>query len=159
MQVFLTLIRVIGDFVKKILEAAIERAIRAEAARQAAQVANSLNSIRFVGKLVMHAGFGKKYNSRFAKAQAWLDNEVLKDCEPFTPLRTGTLRDSGTLGTQIGAGQVKWITPYASRQYKNGRLPGASKTGPLRGRYWFERAKAVHKDKWIRGVKQIIKNG
>ena len=98
--------------------------------------------------------FRNRWQRNFSEAQKWLDNEVLVGCEPYIPLRTGFLIQSGILGTQIGIGQVQWIAPYAKAQYYSPRKPG-SETGPLRGPFWFERAKAVFKDLWIAGARAI----
>lgn len=99
--------------------------------------------------------FAPKWTRRFSRAQMFVDSEVLRLSEPFIPLRTGTMIKSGILGTKVGSGTVKWIAPYSKRQYRRGRSPGTSSTGPLRGRYWFERMKEVHGKKIITGAKKI----
>lgn len=86
-------------------------------------------------------GFAAKWNKRFEAVQKFVDSEVLRRVEPYVPLRTGTMIRTGILGTKVGSGAVKWIAPYSSNQYYRGRKPGASKSGPLRGRFWFERWK------------------
>lgn len=108
------------------------------------------------GKAVLEwsTSFRQKWQRRFSAAQKFVDSEVLRDCEPYTPLLTGMLIKSGILATDIGSGLVQWIAPYARRQYYSKRKPG-SQTGPLRGPYWFERAKAVHKAQWIAGAQKI----
>ena len=80
---------------------------------------------------------------------------MLRYSEPFTPLLTGTLIKSGILGTIIGSGTVSWITPYAKRQYYRGRRPGTQQAGPFRGRYWFERMKAVRGETIVKGAKKF----
>src|SRR5215204_4264859 len=123
MNVLAILAKAIKDYVINLIMAKIEAKI--EAARAGVTTVKELNkffgSIRFGATFNWRPGFHKKWNGRFNKAQVWLDNEVLKDCEPFTPLRTGTLRNSGTLGTHIGAGKVQWIAPYTRTQYYKGR--------------------------------------
>lgn len=106
-------------------------------------------------ELKFNPHFAPKYTRQYSEAQTFVDSEVLRLSEPFTPLRTGTLIKTGILGTDIGSGTVQWIAPYASDQYKKGRKPGTSKTGPLRGRYWFERMKQVHGKKIVAGAKKI----
>lgn len=103
--------------------------------------------------------FKKKWYRRYTAAQKFVDSEVLRLSEPFTPLLTGTLIKTGILGTDIGSGVVSWIAPYAKRQYYRGRRPGASQTGGLRGRYWFERMKEVHKNQIVRGAERVAKGG
>jgi hypothetical protein len=107
-------------------------------------------------QLKWKTNFAPKWTRRYSKAQVFVDSEVLRRCEPYTPLLTGTLIKSGILGTEVGSGTVKWITPYAKRQYWQGRKPGESSTGPLRGRLWFARMKEVHGSKIIAGAKKLI---
>jgi hypothetical protein len=96
-------------------------------------------------ELKFNTNFSKKWNGRLNRAQTVVDSEVLRRSEKYTPLLTGTLIKSGILGTVLGSGLVSWITPYAKRQYYKGRRPGTQQAGPLRGRFWFERMKAVEK--------------
>lgn len=99
--------------------------------------------------LKFNTNFSKKWNGRLRAAQIVVDSEVLRRSEKYTPLLTGTLIKSGILGTVLGSGTVSWITPYAKRQYYKGRRPGTQQAGPLRGRLWFERMKAVEKKEII----------
>jgi len=110
-------------------------------------------------KIVWNKNYVKKWAGRYVLAQKFLDSEVLRHCEPFTPLRTGVLIKSGILGTEIGSGTVQWIAPYAHEQYHGGRSPGQSKTGPLRGWMWFERMWEVWGKKIIEGTKEMMKRG
>lgn len=106
--------------------------------------------------LKWNPNFKPNWTRKYSRAQKFVDHEVLRLSEPFTPLLTGTLIRTGTLGTDVGSGTVQWIAPYARKQYYKGRSPGLSKEGPLRGRYWFERMKEVHGPKIIEGAKKII---
>lgn len=82
--------------------------------------------------------------------QQALDSEVLHHCEPYVPMLSGVLRDSGPLSTEIGSGLVEYDTPYARKQYyKNNGGEG------LAGRLWFERAKADHLGDWADVVEEI----
>lgn len=106
-------------------------------------------------ELKWKTNFAPRTVKRYTAAQRFIDSEVLRYSEPFTPLLTGTLIKSGILGTVIGSGTVSWIVPYAKRQYYRGRRPGTQQAGPLRGRYWFERMKAVRGETIIKGAKKI----
>lgn len=108
-------------------------------------------------RLVFNTNFQPKWQRRYSVAQRFVDSEVLRHSEPYTPLLTGTLIKSGILGTDVGSGLVQWITPYAKPQYYAGRVPGSGNTGPLRGRYWFERMKHVRGQSIIRGAKRLMK--
>lgn len=83
--------------------------------------------------------FTPKWRSKYRRAQFAHDKKVWEECEPFTPKKTGALILSGKLGSIFGTGQIKWIAPYAARQYFMAREiePG------LRGPFWFQRMKVV----------------
>lgn len=93
-------------------------------------------------RLVWNASFRPRWQHRFTRSQMFVDSEVLRETEPYTPLLTSMLIKSGILGTHIGSGLIQWIAPYARAQYYSPRKPG-SQTGPLRGPAWFERWKLV----------------
>lgn len=109
-------------------------------------------------QLIWNTNFQPKWQRRYSASQKFVDSEVLRLSEPYTPLRTGMLIKSGTLGTDVGSGEVAWIAPYAKRQYYSARKPGRE-TGPLRGREWFQRMKAVYKDQIITGARRIAGRG
>jgi len=113
-----------------------------------------------------------KVNSRLTgarkRAQIWLDNEVLKDSTPFIPRLSGSLEQSGPHGTKAGSGEVIYNSPYARYQYYGKVMIGpapkqvtdidlvySTQSHPAAGSFWFEKAKAICKKKWIRGVKLL----
>lgn len=83
------------------------------------------------------------------EVQKYIDSEVLRLTDPYVPMDTGTLKESGTINTKIGSGEVKYNTPYARRQYFENKGNG------LRGRQWFERMKANHRDGILKGAADI----
>jgi len=85
------------------------------------------------------------------KVQRFIDSEVLRKNDPYVPLDTGMLRDSGISETQIGSGLVKYKTPYARKKY----FENKGRSGGKRGKLWFERMKADHKDDILRGAIKI----
>lgn len=97
-----------------------------------------------------------RFNPRFKQAQKWLDNEVVKDSTPYTPMKTGALMRSGINATHYGSGEVVWNTPYAARCYYN-KLNFSKDKHPQAQSHWFEKAKAVNKAKWTDGVRKIVK--
>jgi hypothetical protein len=109
-------------------------------------------------KLVWNTNFVPDWTKRYSEAQKFIDSEVLRLSEPFTPLRTGTLIKTGILGTVVGSGEVSWIAPYARSRYYSSRPPGSS-TGALRGSFWFERMKAVWGTTIISGARKIVGKG
>jgi len=106
-------------------------------------------------EIVWNPDFAKSVNKKFSRAQMFVDSEVYRRCEPYTPMLTGMLKLSGELGTVFGQGYVEWIAPYAVYQYYMPNKIG-SERGPLRGPFWFERMKEVHGDAIIQGAAIII---
>lgn len=122
--------------------------------------------------------FAGGMKDRFARAQAYIDEACIRHMDKYTPMLTGTLKHSATLGTQIGSGCIEYASPYARYQYY-GKLMVSSVTGssyarqgekkvltstelryntasnPLAGAFWFERMKADKKDEIERGAAQI----
>ena len=100
-----------------------------------------------------NSSFGTNWGGRFNRAQQFVDSEVLRLSSPYVPFRTGMLDKSGTLGTQIGSGEVNWIAPYAAAQYYN--TADSRSYDAQRGGHWFERMKANHRDEILRGAKKL----
>lgn len=109
-------------------------------------------------QLTWNTNFSPKWNGQYNRAQKFVDSEILRLSEPFIPMETGMLIKSGILGTEIGSGLVKWIAPYARRQYY---MPGkvGRETGPLRGPQWFERMKATYKPVILEGARRLAGGG
>lgn len=116
-------------------------------------------------ELIWNDNFGSNTSKKFDKAQKIVDSEVLRKCDPYVPMQTGMLKKSGILGTVVGSGVVEYIAPYAKRQYYtnagNGRQ-GINKNNShnvhcLRGKLWFERMKANHKDEILKKAKESMK--
>lgn len=103
-------------------------------------------------KLIWNPDFARRRTQMFNRAQSFVDSEVLRLMQPYTPLRTGMLIKSATLGTVIGSGRIKQTTPYAARQYYT--TATTRSYDPRRGAYWFERMKIDQKGYILRGAAQ-----
>lgn len=109
--------------------------------------------------------FKAKIEKNFSDAQKYVDSEAMRLSDPYTPFLTGMMKRSVTLGTKIGSGELKYTAPYARRQYYTnaGRgKQGITKESThnykcLRGKLWFERMKADHKEEIVEGVKKKFK--
>lgn len=101
-------------------------------------------------------GFGREYTGNFTQAQKFVDNEVLWFCAPRVPFDTGMLQKSGILGTEVGSGEVRYIAPYSAAQYKT--APSRVYDGN-RGGQWFERGKAVERERILKGVQRLAGGG
>lgn len=102
--------------------------------------------MKFNSKIIMPKF--NQFQKRIEKVQKFVDSEIIRKCAPYVPMKTGMLRDSVKFGTRIGSGKIRWIAPYAKRQYYKGSAVGK------RGRYWAERAMANHGDEIVRGAKK-----
>ncbi len=103
-------------------------------------------------KLVWNSGFGQNMTNAFNRKQSIVDSEVLRYCRPLVPHITGMLEKSGTLGTVVGSGEVKYTVPYARRQYYC-----TAQSRPYdaqRGGMWFERMKTAHKNDLLRAAEK-----
>ena len=98
-----------------------------------------------------------RLSGQVGKAQKWLDNEVLQDCQPYVPMRTGNLMNSGISGTKLGSGEVVYNAPYSRRMYYGKHFNFSKLKHPQACAQWFEKAKSVHKEDWRNGVQKIMK--
>lgn len=105
-------------------------------------------------KLTWDASFDRRLNAGASMAQKTVDSEVLRGCATRVPFRTGMLQKSGTLGTVVGSGQVRWITPYAKTVYYRKNL--GSNGEAQRGGYWFERWKNAEGAALVAKIKKQV---
>ena len=129
--------------------------------------------------------FGAVMTDKLNRAQAFIDSECMRLMAPYTPMRYGMLMESVKLGTVIGSGKLRYLSPYARYLYygeiygpnipiyERGNIvgyfspPGQKKfpTGrqmkydtsrhPQAGKMWFERMKADHADAICAGAAKI----
>jgi len=93
---------------------------------------------------------GKRGIEKGGAVQKYIDKAVQEHCDPYVPMKTGTLKGSTVGATVCGSGKVVYNTPYARRLYYNPqyKFHGA----PQRGGKWFERMKTDHRDAILRGA-------
>lgn len=132
-----------------------------------------------------NSAFGTALTAKLNEAQRFVDSECMRLMVPYTPMRSGALMESVKLGTVIGSGELRYLSPYARYLYygeiygpnipiyEGGELtgyfspPGQKKhpTGremtydtsvhPQAGKLWFERMKADHADEICEGAAKI----
>lgn len=118
-------------------------------------------------KLEWYAGFGGEYSAKYNQAQSFVDSEVLRLCDPLTPMRSKALILSGTLATDVGSGMVQYNAPYARYQYYGKLMVGPApkklteidltyEGAPQRGALWFERMKANDAKEILKGAGKIV---
>lgn len=129
-------------------------------------------------KIQWNPGFSAKRNLDFSSAQRFVDSACIRFMDKYTPMQSGVLRDSATLGTAMGSGEIHQVAPYARYQYY-GLLMVSSVTDsayarqgeskvltstplqystvkhPNAGKMWFERMKADKKDVILHGAARI----
>ena len=110
------------------------------------------------------------------EAQKALNIAVRDDCEPLVPFLNGGLRESFQFGNgDVYSDYVEYNSPYAHYQYvgelylaKNGsswakkwenKYPADTpleQDEPGTTDHWFEKAKELHGDDWIKIVKDEV---
>jgi hypothetical protein len=114
--------------------------------------------------------------NRISKAQKDFTNQIMIDCNDYVPFRQGILSNSVHVENDK---EIVWNGPYARFLYygkvmvdergstwarKGGKKHVIdrdlkySKEGHLNaGSFWFERAKKVYQDNWIKLAKKAVK--
>lgn len=84
------------------------------------------------------------------RVQRFIDESVVRMCDPYVPMDRGPLKDSAISNTVYGSGEVIYDTPYAAKMYYTEGLnfQGA----PMRGANWLERMKSDHADEILNGA-------
>lgn len=100
-----------------------------------------------------------RFNGLYSKGQKILDNAVLRDSDPYVPMRSGFLKNSGVSGTVIGSGNVRYNAPYAKKVYYAQNVKFSKTHHPQACAQWFEKAKAAKKSEWLAEVNREIKGG
>lgn len=120
-----------------------------------------------------------KQDFRFKKAQEMLINQIKIDTEKFVPARDMILSNSAH--PENSNTELVYSTPYARFQYMgkvmvddrgstwakkgtkkhviNKNLVYSKDRHPQATSKWFEKAKEEYKEKWIKLVKGVVKNG
>lgn len=91
-----------------------------------------------------------RLRERLKPVQRFVDSEILRKAEPYVPMQSGSLKRSGTTGTKIGSGIIRYTAPYAKKRYR------IAKTNGKRGPYWIERMLANHMAEIERGAQSVL---
>lgn len=86
------------------------------------------------------------------EVQRYIDSHCLQYCEPKVPKDSNALIESGIFFTDIGSGEVVYMTDYARRWYY---MPAEFQEAPERGNYWFDRMKAEWRVSILEGAARI----
>lgn len=122
----------------------------------------------------------KRIDENIRTAQKLLNEQIVADCDPLIPFQQGALRNSVNYPQGVYGSEIEWNTPYAHMLYvgeiygpnipirdSEGNITGwysppkKYPTGrpityhtPGTGKEWFEEAKRLHKDDWLRLVRE-----
>lgn len=119
----------------------------------------------------------KQYKAKQQNAMRMLKNEIAKDTEPYVPMRDSSLRRAVTASLRTNDPKLIWATPYARFLYYGKvmigmitRRPWAKKgetkvttsknltySQPGTGPNWFNRAKKIKFQKWIKVARKVFK--
>lgn len=103
-------------------------------------------------ELIFNSDFAPRRTAQFSAAQQWVDEKVLKYSSSYVPMDTGMLDKSGILGTDIGSGEVQYITPYAAALYYHPEYDFSTRYHAEAGGEWFERMKKDHAAEILAGA-------
>lgn len=92
------------------------------------------------------------------RAQAVLDEQILKDSNFYVPMDTQQLERSGIINSKIGEGLLIWNTPYARRIYYGEQYNFSKDKNPNARALWFEYAKSIHLASWRELAKRAIED-
>jgi hypothetical protein len=111
--------------------------------------------------------------------QAYWDEFLIGEFQPYVPMETGMLIRSATLATTIGSGEIIYSTPYArflyygkvmvdpvtgsayarrgtSKVVINQGITYSTAANPKAGPFWDRRAQSDRGDAWVKFYKGII---
>lgn len=97
----------------------------------------------------------KRYLNKNGEAQIKFTKEVAKNCNNYTPFKTGRLKD---MMITIGTDKITYNAPYAAKQYYSNRGNGKQgmSQGGLRGKLWDRRAFIDHGDKIVKSIADFV---
>lgn len=95
------------------------------------------------------SGVYKKVEAKTERAQAALNEQVLKDSNYFAPQDTSALINSSLLASRVGEGILIWDTPYSRKLYWNPGFNFSTDKNPNARAMWFEAAKSMFISDWI----------
>ena len=105
-----------------------------------------------------------RWYARFAEGQRWLEEQIVRDMEPYIPIRTGTLRahirnmNYANLGDEQIIAYSRPTPAYPRFMYEGYNTNGKPMrfSNPLARERWFDVAKEAHYYEWVNGLKERI---
>ena len=96
----------------------------------------------------------KRHLQKNGGAQVLFTKEVAKNCNNYTPFKTGRLKD---MMITIGTDKITWNAPYAAKNYYLNKGMGKQGTsvGGLRGKMWDRRMWIDKGDKIVKTIAEF----
>lgn len=97
------------------------------------------------------------------RVQTVVDEEFLRGVQPYVPMDTGALIDSGHTHTVVGSGEIVYDCDDKARRLYYGEMDwnwsnGGVQEGGLRGPYWAERyAQNGGIEEMVKAAKEAMK--
>lgn len=98
---------------------------------------------------IPEGSIAEKITGAWDKLLPHLTEEILNDCNQYCKEDTGTLIASSLVHSIPAQGLMKWVTPYARRQYWEIRTAHKD-VNPKASWRWCEVAKQAHLERWGR---------
>lgn len=99
-----------------------------------------------------------RFDKQFEAAQQWLGDRVLQDCRPYTPMRTGSMAAKARVEDK--GRRVVFEGDGAKHLYRGFNLKTGQKlrfSNPMTTDHWFDTAKTMNLDSWVKGVEKKAK--
>ena len=90
------------------------------------------------------------------RVTTFVGDELLRKSDPYIPLDTSMLRDSGVMHSDRKKSTLIWDVPYAKPQWEHGTGRHNNTTG-LRGKKWADRAWIDHKKTILSAANRMTK--
>jgi len=97
----------------------------------------------------------KRYINKNGQAQIKFTKEVAKNCNNYTPFKTGRLKD---MMIELQTDKVIYNAPYAAKQYYNNKGLGKQGVGNggLRGKMWDRRMWIDKGDSIVKTIAEFV---
>ena len=98
----------------------------------------------------------KKIDQLYEGQMEMLASQILRDCNEFCKMDTGTLILSSLIHSNLKKGKLVWQTPYAARQYY--AIETAYKDVNHNASWrWVDVARSRHYEQWLRQAQAITR--
>lgn len=90
-------------------------------------------------------------------AMAALCSNILRDCNEFCKMDSKDLINSSLIHSELDKGVLKWVTPYAARQYYEIETAYTTGGNPKATWRWVEVAKSRYFERWAQQANSFMR--